>query len=141
MLYGLRERVDQLGGPRERTRTVNKYLSVSGAGQEERNGFPRQVPEVVRGNFGPARSASNASPNRSANRDRALGTGAAHTLPQGLRHSSRSHNSRARAARPNLPGCNACCSHRTILCFSMRGQSALSRLTGTRPFVSTTYNR
>ncbi len=45
--YGLRERAEQLGWARDRIRTIDEDLGVSGSGQEERRGFARLVLEVA----------------------------------------------------------------------------------------------
>ena len=50
--YGLRERAEQLGWPRDRIQTVDEDLGVSGSGQEERRGFARLVLEVARAKVG-----------------------------------------------------------------------------------------
>ena len=50
--YGLRERAEQLGWTRERVRTIDEDLGVSGAGEQRRRGFSRLVLEVARGKVG-----------------------------------------------------------------------------------------
>ena len=50
--YGLRERAEQVGWPRDRIRTIDEDLGVSGSGQQERRGFARLVLEVARGKVG-----------------------------------------------------------------------------------------
>ena len=50
--YGLRERAEQLGWPRDRIQTVDEDLGVSGSGQQERPGFARLMLAVARRQVG-----------------------------------------------------------------------------------------
>jgi len=50
--YGLRDRAEELGWPRDRIRTVDEDLGKSGSGDGERPGFSRLLLEVARGKVG-----------------------------------------------------------------------------------------
>ena len=50
--YGLEQRAEELGWPRERIRVIDEDLGVSGSGERQRSGFSRLVLEVARGKVG-----------------------------------------------------------------------------------------
>ena len=50
--YGLEQRAEELGWPRDRIRVIDEDLGVSGAGEQRRSGFARMVLEVARRKVG-----------------------------------------------------------------------------------------